>query len=226
VPHTCARWWERGGGRAGWRGRKQFRSAFFNQTLSLHPSPPPSPPPPPFKKQLPGKRGWWSAPLAVRAVHLGVGASAGARTVAALLTLDAAALARLTRPGGALAASPGASLSVSCPCAGGAASRDDSFEFGLADADYRVPGGRGLMVDYSLGVSVLSRAGPAARAAMLGAEGGSGRSGRASPSPTSAAILSGGGGAVPTPAALRPLCRALNDAARLADRPAAPWPGV
>lgn len=129
------------------------------------------------------------------------------------------ALARLMRPGApAVKMSPGASLSISCPCAGGAASRDDSFEFGLAAADYRVPGPRGMMVDFSVGVTLLSRAGRGASGALLEAGGES-----AGPPPSGAAVLSG---AVPTPAALRPLCRALNEAAHLADRPAAPWPAA
>ena len=186
----------------GQRRRAHSRSTALSLFLSL---------------QLPGKRGWWSAPLAIRAAHLGVGAAVGARQTSAFLTLDAPALARLMRPSApALRLSPGASLSVSCPCAGGAASRDDSFEFGLAAADYRVPGKRGLMLDYSLGVTLLSRASPAASRALLGG----GDAASAAP-PSGAAVLSGG---VPTPAALRPLCRALNQAAHLADRPAAPWP--
>ena len=220
---TCEHWWKRVTpcrrvGMRAQRGREKKKrppcvpkkNLTLPLSLSFHPT----------HTQLPGKRGWWSAPLAIRAVHLAIGASAGVRTTSALLTLDAAALARLMRAGSpALRASPGASLSVSCPCAGGTASRDDSFEFGLADADYRVPGGRGLMVDYSVGVSLLTRAPPAASAALLGGV----VAGAGAPPPAGAAILSG---AVPTPAALRPLCRALNAAAHLADRPAAPWPGV
>lgn len=115
--------------------------------------------------------------------------------------------------------SPGAALAISCPCTGGAASRDDSFEVGLAAADYRLPGPKGMMVDYSVGLTLLARGAAGASAALLGEEGGEG----GGAIPAGAAIL---GGSVPTPAALRPLCRALNAAACLTDRPAAPWPGV
>jgi hypothetical protein len=179
--------------------------------------------------KVPGKRGWWSPPLAIRALHISVGASAGWRSTSALLTLDAASLARLVthRAGPAVRLSPGAALAVSCPCAGGSASRDESFEFGLAAADYRVPGPAvGLMADFSVGVTFLTRA-PAAASAALLSDGGGGDGGVSTapppPPPPAATVLSG---AIPTPQALRPLCRALNAAAHLPDRPAAPWPAA
>lgn len=186
-----------------------------------------------------GQRGWWSAPLVARVASVGVGVSLGARRCATLAFLDKHELEKLSK-GSKVRLRVGASLCLAVPCPAASKgssnssnknglspslyrSTDLGFEFvGNSAPDYRVS--RGVMADFSLRVSALVPSDKLTRAA-LGAD-------TLSSSPggdTKRAkidreeLLSG---KTPAPRALRLLAHRLNDAAGLASRPSAPWPGV
>lgn len=151
--------------------------------------------------QIPGKRGFWSAPLRVRTAGVGVGFAAGGRAATTLSLLTAAEVAALAaRP---TRLTPCVAMTAAAP--GMPAARDDSLDCvgcvqgrpASAIAEARTS--RGLMIDYSAG------------ARLAWAAGGSGGSALADPRP---------------PRELRDLVHALNGAARLAERPAAPWPAA
>ena len=156
---------------------------------------------PSHTSQIPGRRGFWSAPLRVRTAGAGVGFAVGGRSATTLSLLTAAEVAALTaRP---TRFTPAAALTAAAPCMPPA--RDDGLDCvgcvggrpAAAIAEAR--SSSGCMIDYSVGGRL---AWP-----MCGSKG----SALADARP---------------PRELRDLCHALNGAARLAERPGAPWPAA